>query len=103
MSGTLDPEAPLDDVIQSLLGGFRDEARELLADMECALMELETRPDDAELVARAFRALHTIKGNGAMFGLGELERFAHDLEHVFDLIRRGRMDVSAEVVDLTLG
>lgn len=93
----------MDEVLQSLIGGFRDEARELLCDMESALMELEKRPDDGELVARAFRALHTIKGNGAMFGLGELERFAHDLEHVFDLLRKGLMPVSSEVIDLTLG
>ncbi len=93
----------MDEVLQSLVGGFREEARELLCDMEAALMELEERPDDGELVARAFRALHTIKGNGAMFGLAELERFAHDLEHVFDLLRKGKMPVSSEIIDLALG
>ena len=93
----------MDEVLRSLIGGFRDEARELLCDMESALMELEDRPDDGELVARAFRALHTIKGNGAMFGLSELEHFAHDLEHVFDRLRKGEMAVSSEIIDLTLG
>jgi len=93
----------MDEVLRSLVGGFRDEARELLCDMESALMELEGRPEDGELVARAFRALHTIKGNGAMFGLTELERFAHDLEHIFDLLRKGEMPVTSEIIDLTLG
>jgi len=103
MTEPLKPDDAMDDVLQSLIGGFRDEARELLCDMESALMELEERPEDGELVARAFRALHTIKGNGAMFGLVELERFAHDLEHVFDLLRKGLMAVSPEIIDLTLG
>ena len=94
MTEPLEPDDSMDEVLQSLIGGFRDEARELLGDMESALMELEERPEDGELVARAFRALHTIKGNGAMFGLTELERFAHDLEHVFDLLRKGQMPVS---------
>ncbi len=103
MTEPLKPDDSMDEVLQSLIGGFRDEARELLGDMESALMELEERPDDGELVARAFRALHTIKGNGAMFGLEELERFAHDLEHVFDLLRKGKMSVTSEIIDLTLG
>ncbi|MHB8835666.1 MAG: chemotaxis protein CheA [Candidatus Methylomirabilia bacterium] len=103
MTEPLNRDEGMDEVLHSLLGGFRDEARELLGDMESALMELEARPDDGELVARAFRALHTIKGNGAMFGLAELERFAHALEHVFDLLRKGMMAVSSEVIDLTLG
>lgn len=103
MTEPLKRDDPMDEVLHSLIGGFRDEARELLGDMESALMELEGRPDDGELVARAFRALHTIKGNGAMFGLTELERFAHSLEHVFDLLRKGMMTVSSEVIDLTLG
>jgi len=94
---------PMDEILQSLFGGFRDEAREMLCDMESALMELEARPEDGELVARAFRALHTIKGNSSMFGLSELEHFAHDLEQVFDLLRKGKMPVSSEVIDLTLG
>jgi len=99
----IEQDDSMDEVLALLIGGFRDEARELLCDMESALMELEDRPDDGELVARAFRALHTIKGNSAMFGLTELERFAHDLEHVFDLLRKGEMPVSSEIIDLTLG
>ncbi len=103
MAEPLQPDETLDDILPALIGGFRDEARELLCDMESAIMELERRPDDDELVGRAFRALHTIKGNGAMFGFAALEEFAHDLEHVFDLLRKGKMRVSPEIIDLTLG
>ena len=93
----------MDEIPEALVDSFREEARELLVDMEAALLELESRPGDQELVARAFRALHTIKGNSAMFGFAELERFAHSLEHVFDLLRKGRMAISQEIIDLTLG
>jgi two-component system chemotaxis sensor kinase CheA len=93
---------PLDEIPASLIASFREEARELLVDMEGALMELEQRPGDLELIARAFRALHTIKGNGAMFGFEELEALAHELEHVFDLLRKEKMAISREIIDLTL-
>ena len=45
---------------------YIEEARELLAELETVLLELEENPEDSELIGRAFRALHTIKGYGAM-------------------------------------
>jgi len=36
---------------------FDEEARELLVELESALLELDRNPDDRELVGRAFRAL----------------------------------------------
>ena len=70
---------------------FRDEAREILVDLEAALLELNENRDDAELVGRAFRALHTIKGSGAMFGFDALAAFTHGLENAFDEVRSGRL------------
>jgi len=81
---------------------FREEAREILVDLEAALLELNERRDDMELVGRAFRALHTIKGSGAMLGFVELAAFTHNLENAFDEVRAGRLAVTAELVDLTL-
>jgi two-component system chemotaxis sensor kinase CheA len=43
---------------------FREEAYELLAELECSLLELEDQPEDQGLVNRVFRAMHTIKGSG---------------------------------------
>lgn len=42
---------------------FVTESRELLEDMEEALLELERSPNDADLINRVFRAAHTIKGS----------------------------------------
>jgi two-component system chemotaxis sensor kinase CheA len=91
-----------DDIREALLGPFREEAGELLAELETILLELEEKPDDGDLIARAFRVLHTIKGNGAMFGFNEIETFAHDLERIFDILRNGEARVSRELIDLTL-
>ena len=81
---------------------FREEAREILVDLEAALLELNENRGDQELVGRVFRALHTIKGSGAMFGFEDLAVFTHNLENAFDEVRNGRLKVSSELVDLTL-
>jgi two-component system, chemotaxis family, sensor kinase CheA len=70
---------------------FQDEARELIVELESALLELDQKRDDREVVGRAFRALHTIKGSGAMFGFDDISGFAHHLESAFDRLRRGEM------------
>ncbi|HTQ56992.1 MAG TPA: chemotaxis protein CheA [Bryobacteraceae bacterium] len=80
---------------------FQEEARELLAELEAALLEMDQNPD-AETVGRAFRALHTIKGSGAMFGFDQLAGFAHELETAFDRLRNGQLAVSSPLINLTL-
>lgn len=82
---------------------FREEAREILIDLESALLELNEHVEDRELVDRVFRALHTIKGSGAMFGFERLAAFTHQLETAFDRVRSGKSPVCAELIDLTLG
>ncbi len=81
---------------------FREEADELLIDLEAAMLELEEQPDDADCVDRAFRAMHTIKGSGSMFGFAKLAAFTHHLENAFDLIRCGDLKISKELISITL-
>ncbi|MFZ2448102.1 MAG: chemotaxis protein CheA [Syntrophobacteraceae bacterium] len=81
---------------------FKEEARELLAELEVSLLELEETPDDREIIGRVFRALHTIKGSGAMFGFDEISAFTHEVETTFDLIRDGSLQVTGDLIGLTL-
>jgi two-component system chemotaxis sensor kinase CheA len=81
---------------------FREEAREVLVDLEAALLELNENRGDEELVGRVFRALHTIKGSGSMFGFEDLAAFTHNLETAFDEVRNGRLQIGSELIDLTL-
>ncbi len=81
---------------------FKDEARELLADLEEALLEMEENPEDLAIVGRVFRTMHTIKGSGAMFGFDDIASFTHNVETVYDLVRNGALAVSRELVDLSL-
>ncbi|MBF0097294.1 MAG: chemotaxis protein CheA [Magnetococcales bacterium] len=81
---------------------FTEEAYELLSELEDSLLELEERPTDVELISRVFRAMHTIKGSGAMFGFDEVAKFTHEVETVFDMARSGSLPVTKALIDLTL-
>jgi two-component system chemotaxis sensor kinase CheA len=81
---------------------FLEEAREILVELESALLELNENRSDREIVGRAFRALHTIKGSGSMFGFDLLAGFVHNLENAFDEVRNGRLTVTPELVNLSL-
>ena len=88
--------------VETFKQAFREEAREILVELEATLLELAVDRDQPELVGAAFRGLHTIKGSGAMFGFDELAGFTHNLENAFDEVRNGRLAVTAELVDLSL-
>ncbi|MEJ2690896.1 MAG: Hpt domain-containing protein [Deltaproteobacteria bacterium] len=81
---------------------YKTEALELLDELEAALLELEEQPANRTLVDRVFRALHTIKGSGKMFGFDEIAAFTHDIETTYDSVREGVLVVSPELVSLTL-
>lgn len=89
-------------MIEQHIATYREEANELLSELETSLLELEETPDDTDLIGRVFRAMHTIKGSGAMFGFDEIAGFTHEVETVFDLVRNGKMAVSKELLNLTL-
>ncbi|MBF0627432.1 MAG: chemotaxis protein CheA [Magnetococcales bacterium] len=81
---------------------FTEEAYELLSELEDSLLELEASPQDQELISRVFRAMHTIKGSGAMFGFDAVAEFTHEVETVFDMARNGTIPVTKPLIDLTL-
>jgi two-component system chemotaxis sensor kinase CheA len=81
---------------------FRQEASELFEVLESALLDLGLRPDDRELVDTAFRALHTIKGSGAMCGFQKVASFTHEFESAFDRVRKGEIKPSQDLISVAL-
>lgn len=82
---------------------FRQEASELFEVLEAALLDLGLRPDDKELIDAAFRALHTIKGSGAMFGFDKVAAFTHEFETAFDRVRKGEITPTQDLISAALG
>ena len=81
---------------------FRLEADELLAEIEAVILLIEEDPEDDDAINRLFRAVHTMKGSGGMFGLTDIANFSHGLESVLDKVRSKKLRVSRELIDLTL-
>ncbi len=81
---------------------FREEASELLQGMEDALLEIENTPDDPDLINAIFRAAHTIKGTGGVFGYDHVQAFTHVAENVLDKVRDGDISVDSNLVALLL-
>ena len=89
----------LDEALQT----FIVEARELLEQMEDALLRIEQTPDDAETINAIFRAAHTIKGSAGLFGLDHVVEFTHVAENVLDKVRSGALRIDSDLVVLFLG
>lgn len=104
MDDSLKPQDELsaDQIVKELRATFREEAYELLAELESALLELEKTPDDKEQIGRAFRAMHTIKGSGGACEFHDVVAFTHELETIFDKIRNGKAGATKEIIDLAL-
>jgi two-component system, chemotaxis family, sensor kinase CheA len=81
---------------------FTQEAQDLLAQLEAVLLDLEQKPDDMALIDSAFRALHTIKGSGSMFGFEAVAAFTHHVETAFDRVRKGSVAPSRELMATAL-
>lgn len=81
---------------------FRQEAQDLLEQIEQGLLDLVHRPGDRTLIDAVFRGLHTLKGSGAMFGFDALAAFTHHCESAFDKVRKGEAPASPELVAAVL-
>ena len=83
---------------------FLEETKEHLQTLTESLIELENADDalEQELLNRAFRAAHTIKGMSASMGFRNMEQMCHSLEDILDALRNGNGNVTPDVIDLLL-
>jgi two-component system chemotaxis sensor kinase CheA len=88
----------LDDALET----FILECRELLEDMETALLSVELAEEKDELVNAIFRAAHTIKGSSGLFSLDPVVAFTHVVESVLDRVRAGKLTIADQLVVLLL-
>ncbi len=87
---------------EEILQDFLVEAGEILEQLSEQLVELESRPDDANLLNAIFRGFHTVKGGAGFLQLHELVECCHIAENVFDILRKGERSVDAELMDVVL-
>ncbi|MFW7269455.1 chemotaxis protein CheA [Gluconacetobacter sp. Hr-1-5] len=88
----------MDDILQI----FFQECDEQLQELERGLSALSDGESEHETVNAVFRAVHSIKGGAASFGLDNLVRFAHVFENSLDGLRSGRFAPTHDVVKVFL-
>lgn len=80
---------------------FIDDAQNLLMELENQLLELVHDRTNNKLIEAIFRAMHTLKGNGGMFGFNTISEFTHNLETIYDRIRSGQNALNDTIFEIT--
>ncbi|MDE1153883.1 MAG: chemotaxis protein CheA [Micavibrio sp.] len=88
----------MDDLLQE----FLTDTTENLGALDLDLVQLEQNPRNAELIARIFRLVHTVKGNCGFLNLPRLENVAHHAEGVLGRYRSGALTVTPDSVSVIL-
>jgi len=79
---------------------FLVEAQEHFELIEQNFLTLEESPGDLDILNGIFRSVHTIKGASGFLGLQKVQSLAHIGENILDELRKGRMKVTPEVMEL---
>jgi two-component system, chemotaxis family, sensor kinase CheA len=85
-----------------LVREFLVESEEMLGRVDEDMVALEAAPNDAELLNRIFRAVHTIKGTSGFLGFDPVIRVSHKAEDVLNALRRGELKLSRRIIDVLL-
>ena len=82
---------------KALLSEYLSESEELidslLADLDSLASHAGDSPD-TNLINRAFRTVHSLKGLSGMMGLAEVQSLAHDFEDILDDLRLGQLSLN---------
>ena len=84
----------------AILEEFINESNEYLESLEPKLLKLEKEPNNLELLNDIFRSFHSIKGASSFLNLTQIIKLSHKLESVLDNLRRERLKVTSEIIDL---
>lgn len=90
------------DTDDEILQDFLVEADEILEGLNEQLVELESQPNDSDLLNSIFRGFHTIKGGAGFLSLEAMVNLCHKGEDVFNILRQGERVVDAEMMDTFL-
>lgn len=88
--------------MEELLQDFLQEASDLLSEVDNKLVDLEKMPDDRGLLNEIFRGFHTVKGGAGFLNATELVTLCHLTESLFDKLRVGELELTANLMDVIM-
>lgn len=83
--------------MSTLIAEFISESAESLDRVDQDFVALEKRPGDREILARIFRAVHTVKGSCGFLGFSRLEALAHSGESLLGMLRDGTLALTPAI------
>jgi two-component system chemotaxis sensor kinase CheA len=90
------------DEFQEILQDFLVESFELIEQLDQDLVELESNPEDLELLNRIFRVAHTVKGASSFLNFDILTHLTHHMEDVLNKARHGELVITPDIMDVIL-
>ena len=90
------------DEFQEILQDFLVESFELVEQLDSDLVELETTPEDLELLNGIFRVAHTVKGASSFLNFDVLTHLTHHMEDVLNKARHGDLIITPDIMDVIL-
>ncbi|MBD3823868.1 MAG: Hpt domain-containing protein, partial [Epsilonproteobacteria bacterium] len=90
------------DEFQEILQDFLVESFELIEQLDQDLVELESNPEDLELLNGIFRVAHTVKGASSFLNFDVLTHLTHHMEDVLNKARHGELIISPDIMDVIL-
>jgi len=89
----------VDPEMAEIFESFLVETKEILEKLDIDLVQLESTPDDEDLLNEIFRSFHTIKGTSGFLGLEKLQKLTHHLEDILNKLRKGEAKVNEQIMD----
>ncbi len=90
------------DEFDEILQDFLIESFELIEQLDQDLVELESNPEDLELLNRIFRVAHTVKGASSFLNFDVLTHLTHHMENILNMARHGDIVITPDIMDVIL-
>lgn len=87
----------LPEEFDEILNIFRGETEEIIQKLNNNLLQLETNPDNKELLVYLFRDAHSLKGAARMIGFNNIQRLAHKAEDVLGYAKENKIAINKEI------
>ncbi|MFP4016267.1 MAG: chemotaxis protein CheA [Halanaerobiales bacterium] len=98
----MDNDNIINDFDDEFLQDFIIETLEHLETIEMNVLDLETNPDNQQIVHSLFRAFHTIKGLAGFVDQKLIQEIAHKTENILDLCRKETMQINKSITNMIL-
>lgn len=89
----------LPEEFEEILNIFRGETEEIIQKLNNNLLQLESNPNNKELLIYLFRDAHSLKGAARMIGFNNIQRLAHKIEDVLGMAKENKIVIDRKILD----